>query len=621
MLARFPSLQELFGTARAAFWRFPETVFFGLACGALGVTLLGRTLPSSDHLAELLTSLALGISLSFAVSATAEARDLPRRTRTAGMLAVVLLIGAHFSSSWFQSTELFALRYALFALGAHLVVAFLPYLGRATDDAFWDYNQQLLLGFATSVVYSGFLFAGLAIAMGTAQALFSWNIPFEAYARLWLVIAFVFNTWVFCGSVPHPLPQGPGVSAYPRPVQILTQYILIPLVTLYLLILYGYTVQIAIQRTWPRGTVGWLVSGFSVLGILALLLIHPVRDASRNRWVRVYAQRFYLSLFPLIVLLVLATWRRISEYGLTEKRYLLLALGLWIAGVAASFLSAPRRDIRMVPVSLCVVILLASFGPWGAASVSRWDQLRRLRNNLERRDLYRNGRVRPATSPVGFAERRTISAGLDYLNQVHRGAGLRSWFPDSVFSSAKKGDREDGDGTSRRMMAALGLEYVPRWESVPTDRFAFWSQTVNDTLDPVPALGYQAMARIQLYHYGDPETRRIVVLGGRTISIVLRDSGRVLEVSDGRSTVAMPMAELVSRLRARQSGSGQSIPQSAMTLEASADGLGVKMVLQNLGGRVTEPTGLAGRTTVAVEQLDGYVLLRTEASHLEAPAP
>ena len=84
--------------------------------------------------------------------------------------------------------------------------------------------------------------------------------------------------------------------------------------------------KILILREWPRGTIGWLVSIVSVFGMLALLLVHPLRNRPGHRWIQLYSRSFYIGLFPLIVLLLMAIWRRLSEYGLTEDRYFLLVL-------------------------------------------------------------------------------------------------------------------------------------------------------------------------------------------------------------------------------------------------------------------------------------------------------
>ena len=83
----------------------------------------------------------------------------------------------------------------------------------------------------------------------------------------------------------------------------------------------------------PSGWIGYLVSSVAALGILSLLLVHPIKERKENGWIRTYGRWFYLALVPSIVMLLLAIWQRIAQYGITEKRYFLIVLSLWLAGM------------------------------------------------------------------------------------------------------------------------------------------------------------------------------------------------------------------------------------------------------------------------------------------------
>lgn|GEM_PF-4240683 len=74
----------------------------------------------------------------------------------------------------------------------------------------------------------------------------------------------------------------------------------------------------------------WLVIGYSVSGILAFLLVHPLLDDADNPWVRLLSKWYFPALIPLSILQLLAVWERISAYGVTENRYLALTTGFWL---------------------------------------------------------------------------------------------------------------------------------------------------------------------------------------------------------------------------------------------------------------------------------------------------
>ncbi|MBK9320884.1 MAG: DUF4153 domain-containing protein [Bacteroidetes bacterium] len=105
---------------------------------------------------------------------------------------------------------------------------------------------------------------------------------------------------------------------YPNGLRIFTQFVLLPLVTIYLGILYVYELKILITMNWPRGWVSYLVIGFSTAGILALLLVWPLRNDDRYKWVKTFTRLFYIALLPLIALLFFSIYIRVKEYGITE---------------------------------------------------------------------------------------------------------------------------------------------------------------------------------------------------------------------------------------------------------------------------------------------------------------
>ena len=91
--------------------------------------------------------------------------------------------------------------------------------------------------------------------------------------------------------------------------------------------------KILINLGLPRVWVSYLILIYSVVGILALLLVHPLKEESAKSWVKVFSKIFYYTLIPLLVLLFVAIFTRILEYGYTEPRYFVLLLAIWLTTV------------------------------------------------------------------------------------------------------------------------------------------------------------------------------------------------------------------------------------------------------------------------------------------------
>ena len=189
--------------------------------------------------------------------------------------------------------------------------------------------------------------------------------------------------------------------------------------------LTAYLFKVVITAKWPSGWIGYLVSTVAATGILALLLVHPVAGRDDKRWVGTFSRWFYIVLMPAIVMLLFALGKRIGQYGITERRYLLLVLALWLAATTVWFVTGRRRSIKWIPVTLCLVAFATSCGPWGAYAVSRRSQLGRLEALLARNGLLGEGGVRPAAAALPLADRREIGAVLRYLIRTHGSRALR----------------------------------------------------------------------------------------------------------------------------------------------------------------------------------------------------
>jgi copper chaperone CopZ len=375
--------------ARSTLRRFPVVVVAALTAATSAFVLVEG--PGSDVWKRLLVVATLALPLLFALTLLAERRgwDAARRW-TLHALGVAALAAVFIA--WPEWSEDVAVRrYLQLSAGFHLLAAVLPFVGVREPNGFWQYNRSLFVRFLTATLYAAVLFGGLALALAALDHLFGLPVSGDAYARLWVLVALVFHPWFFLAGVPDDLAALEQLTEYPKGLRIFAQYVLVPLVVVYLAILTAYAVRVTVTWDWPSGWIGWLVSGVSVAGILALLLVHPVRRRAENAWVRIYGRWFWIALLPSVVLLLLAVRQRVAQYGITEDRYFLLVLALWLATVALYYGVRRSDDIQLVPRSLALVALITFLGPWSAYDVSERSQRDRLASLLERNELVVDG--------------------------------------------------------------------------------------------------------------------------------------------------------------------------------------------------------------------------------------
>lgn len=378
---KLPSIHSLLLSAKQVVLRFPlqilaSAIATGICCYLANSD---KSAIEEEYLSKMIMICNLSLTMLLAADLYAEVKGFDTKRKWALRLLVLLICtGLYFTLHPIRFTaDLY--RVAFLSLAGHLLVAFAPFISRGNLNGFWQFNKALFLRFLTSGLYASVLFAGLAIALVSINGLFNVQINSSTYMRLLSVVFPGFMTVFFLAGVPQDFEALDEESFYPKGLKIFTQYVLIPLMTIYLLILLVYEVKIMINWQLPKGLVSSLILGYAIFGILSLLLIYPIRDKAGNGWIKLFSKFFYVMMIPLVILLLLAIWKRVGNYGITESRYVLMVLSLWLLFITGYFLLSKAQNIKLIPISLCILCALAVYGPQSASSVSKYAQISRLK--------------------------------------------------------------------------------------------------------------------------------------------------------------------------------------------------------------------------------------------------
>lgn len=286
-------------------------------------------------------------------------------------------------------------RLSLMAVSFSLVISFAPYLSGGSSYYFWQFNQALFIKLLVSLLYSTVLYLGLAVALMTANHLFNLHFSADIYLSLFVVITGFLTTTLFLAGIPKEFENFEQMNHYPEEVHLFIQGILFPLVSLYLLILYGYAIKIVIEQDLPQSWATYLVIVLSITGIVSLLLLYPIQNEEDQAWMRTFTYWFCIALLPLTTLLCLAIGQRIVKYGVTESRYFVVAMTLWLFAMGLYFLINRIKNLKVIPISLCVVLLLSTLGPWSAFQVAEHSQVQRLKKLLQAKNLFKDEKIIP----------------------------------------------------------------------------------------------------------------------------------------------------------------------------------------------------------------------------------
>jgi hypothetical protein len=494
---KLPSVQQILQDAIHTFRRFPFVLINAALGTCVAVILIDHEGPSqASVLFNILLATILGIPLLTGFTLFAEKKKWDSGL-TIGfqIIGLVLLVGygCMVPSDLTNAPAIHILRTIFIAVALHLFVSFAPFSEPGEINGFWQYNKILLLRLIITAVYTVVLYAGLALALAALDNLFGMDVPGKRYAELWFIILGVFNTWAFLAGIPENLEQLEGSTDYPKGIKIFAQYILLPLVIIYLVILYAYIAKILIAWDWPQGWVSRLILGFANTSIFSLLLLYPIREQAENVWIKKASRWLYVLMIPLVIMLLLALWRRISEYGITENRYIAIALGLWLGIIVIYFILSRTKSIKTIPVSLCILALFISFGPWSAFSVSENSQVHRLQDLLTKNNILTDNRIQKAPETVTQDDVHQISSIISYVHDIHGYDRIQPWFRKSL--------KEDSLGTRLKLKEPtlvanmMGIEYIHVRYSAAGDEILLRSNQTGF----IDVQGYDRMIREQYF--------------------------------------------------------------------------------------------------------------------------
>ncbi len=372
------------------------------------------------------------ISLYIAFDIFSESHLLARSTRWGLYLLGFCILGMHYFSitpGMFDSESIFFSRYLIFWVCFHLLVSFLAFNQSAQIQAFWQYNYSLLKQFITSLLYSSTLFLGLASAMFALDKLFNFHINPDYYIDLCAFIFLIFNTLFFLNGIPGDYNEFNKSVEFKKSTRLFVQYVLLPIVGIYITILYLYMFKIIVNQQLPNGWVCIPVLIFSIIGILAYLLIYPIRLNETNRLIYIYSKYFFYILLPLLSLYFIAIIKRIMPYGITEDRYLVFMLGVWIVIISIYIIISKVDNIIIIPLSLFILLAVSAVGPWGMFQLSVANQVLRLEHLLKRNHLLENGKLVKLENKftVSKKDAASIRSIFSYLNKRGEINAIHPW--------------------------------------------------------------------------------------------------------------------------------------------------------------------------------------------------
>ena len=472
---------SLFEVFIQTFKRFPVSIIFIVIAVLLSITLIHDVKFFNDHQLQIIYLLLSGGCLIF-FSGTLLAENL--KWNPVKQYSVLFLLFSIYSGYVYFNQKL-NLEYWLLFFSILLSVSFVPYLLRPADNnSSWYLNFRIVtaLFFAllAGVIFSG----GLSLILLSIKYLFDIKINNDFYADIWLLgMVFIAPVYVL-SQYPKQFDYAREECHFPKGVNFIFSFVLIPLVMVYMIILYAYFIKILFQWQLPHGHLGWMISVFGVIGILTNLAIYPIHQLQRPLISWFYKNFYRIMIIP-VILLAIAIGVRIQEYGVTEQRYLVALCTLWFAGLVVIFLIRKQNfSLTSVTLSLSILLFLSSFGPWSIKSLTLSSQLHRFENILTQNQLLKNGKILAAGNQPDIKVAKELSATTSYILRMASVEQFRHYFSDQLSFNKALHCQKDNPCQSKNVVALLklmGVKYIDRWSRQTTQEITLQISNYNYT--------------------------------------------------------------------------------------------------------------------------------------------
>ena len=567
------NIKKILANLSLSLKRFPLTISFSTATTIVLIILVNYHSTFNTNTINILKRIAMCLSLGFPIFLSFNLlferfnnyKIIEKRCIQMG--GGVFLILYYF----FLLEELYMVtitRYVAINLFFYLTALIVHYFYKR--DNYVLYIGHIFTRFLVSVIYSAVLYVGLAATLFTLNKLLGLPVSSELYLTVWLTVAGVFAPIFLLAGVPG-YSHNFDLKGYSVFLKILLLYIVLPLITVYTIILYLYFLKIIITWQWPQGLVAHLVLWYSVISLIVIFFTSPFNK--KNNWVKTFSTWFPKTILPLLVMMFFAIGIRISEYGVTENRYFVVLLGVWVFGIMMYYnLVREKRNI-IIPLSLAIITVISVFGPWSAFSVSINSQNKRFEDILSRNNMIKEERIIKRESPIPKEDKKEIGAILSYFKNNHSLQELK-YLP--------------SDFTTRKMEETFGFQYQLKREI----DFQHFSYELYNTRIPVEIRDYDYFLEITStstpgYH---PKEEKIVLRQDKNIRVKYNDNSFVFDIYEKDNklysrSLQTNFLKMLRKIKNKKEAESAILPEDYTIVEENKD-VRIKILVKNVTGGI-----------------------------------
>lgn len=360
-----------------------------------------------------------------------------------------------------------------------------------TEIDYADYAVKIILAIIESLIYCVTIFVGIVAILYTTKELFKLNFNLSNLIVTCAVVIFLLlNATIILSKFPLKYCEENLKIKWLTPFKFLFTRIIAPLFLIYGSILLLYIIKVVVLKAIPNNIITNLILWYGLLSVVVLFVSKTVED----KFIKIYDKVQPIILLILSGMMFYSIGIRISYYGITEGRYMVVMGGVFIVISMIYYLFFNKKTYITIPTTLLILTLISSVGPVSAYNISKIDQKNRLEKMLIEENLLVNGEIKPQKN-INPAKIKEIKDKLDYFTRKHSAKELA--YLDEKFTTSEinmkrvfgfRGDEFESLYGKNRFYANNKLEidttgYDRLLENIVFE-YDFTNQSINNTGNP-----------------------------------------------------------------------------------------------------------------------------------------
>ena len=452
MSSTLTKIDDIIETLLSTLKRFPLSSFAAFLMSVILITLIDRESILHNSANAIIASKIAFVS-TLAIVLFPALRLLSHRS-VFPLLGIPLIVGyyALLPHNIDLASQAIFVRHMLLILAFFLMLIWAPFVGRKTENSgFWQWTQEIILGVITAAFFSLVVYAGIVGAIYAITTLFHIEMRSIRYAQVAMLSFGLFSVLFFLSQIPK-YPLFLETRPYSKTKRIFSKIILGSVAILYFLILYTYSAKILLSQTWPSGQLSWIIVAFSFIAIVTFLFWTPFFKKKST-----LLQRFiWLVILLQTLMLGMALYMRVMEYGITYNRYLIGMYGIWLLLMSVYFILFGKAQQKWLFFFATLFIVISQFGPYSADVITQKSQSERLLKLLRE--------AQPISEELDMKTKYQISDVFNYIDQNYGTDAFKNILP---LTLEKFREQEKKNTITTEGMKIVRNEFEPYLYSFP----------------------------------------------------------------------------------------------------------------------------------------------------------